>query len=162
MRNTIVRQGDDKRPASDTVEQHMQLPPWLAAIRDAMAGAIKPEDLASVMAAQVERAKKGDAKAAAFVMDQAHKLLQGEQRRPIKVTQTNNYYEGDVRPDVPAATEPNAPRTLKKLAGRVVAGLPIKHPSDRRVAEHLRVDSDDEERELRRRQAEAEEAEAAA
>ena len=158
MRDSIVRQGDDKKPASETVEQYMQMPPWLAAIRDAMAGAIKPEDLASVMAAQVEKAKKGDARAAAFVMDQAHKLLQAEQRRPITVTQTNNYYEGDVRPDVPATAEPNAPKTLKKLAGRVAAGLPIKHPSDRRIAEHLRVDNDDEEKELRRRQAEAEDA----
>ena len=105
------------------------------------------------MQAQVDKAKQGDIKAAAFVMGQAHKMLAAEQKR-VTIIQ-NNYY-GEDRPDIPAAAEPGSPAALGKLASRVAAGLPVKNGSDRRAHEHLRVDDDEAEKELRRRQAEAE------
>ena len=152
MRN---EQSTDKRAEavrpSATVEQVMALPPWLAAMRSAMAEAVTPEDLKAVIVTQVRKAKEGDTKAAKFVTDQAHQLLQAEQRRPITITQTNHYH-GGVQLDAPAAAEPADPRSLELAAGRVAAGLPPRLPGDRREREDLRADDDEAEKEVRRRQ----------
>jgi hypothetical protein len=49
----------------------MQLPDWMVRIRQAVTGAIKADDLEAILAKQVELAKQGDRKAAAFVLQQA-------------------------------------------------------------------------------------------
>src|SRR4051794_26554334 len=70
----------------------MKLPPWLQSLKDAMAGSIQADDLKEIMSAQVQKAREGNMQAANFVLNQAHKMLQGEQKR-VTVIQ-NNYYDG--------------------------------------------------------------------
>jgi len=134
----------------------MELPPWMGALREAMSGAIAPDDVKEVMAAQVRKAREGDRKAADFVMNQAHKLMasQAKLQRPVTIVQ-NNYY------DVPADERPGAPiqpgddggegdrKDLRKLRNRARALLPVTGvPGDARV----RAVGDEEEKELRRRE----------
>jgi hypothetical protein len=140
------------------VEQLQEPPPWLKAMREAMTGSIGAEDVKEVMKKQVEKAKGGDMKAASFVMNQAHKLMdmQAKSRRPVTIVQ-NNYY------DTPAEAGPVAPiepgdahgKDLLKMRSRARAGKPLTGlPGDRRA----QPISDEEEKELRRRE-EAEDAE---
>lgn len=82
-------------------------PDWLKAMRAAIAGAISGESLKDVMDAQMKKAKGGDLRAAKFVFDQAHKLVESESQRPVEITQNNYYVDGasadaeSVRPHVP-------------------------------------------------------------
>ncbi|MDB5297794.1 MAG: hypothetical protein JWO31_3777 [Phycisphaerales bacterium] len=133
----------------------MKPPPWLQSLRDAMSGSIKGDDLQSIMQAQVDKAKEGDMRAASFVFNQAHKLMaaQAQQAPPVTIVQ-NNYYDAP-RPDAPIEPADDPADLERKRRSRVRAGLPLTTEADRRV----RPVSDDEERELRRRQ-QAEEDEA--
>src|SRR4051794_33894175 len=81
----------EESPSPAAAAQVMELPPWLKTLRDAMGNSMKGEDLTQIMGAQLEKAKAGDVGAAKFVFDQAHKLIQSEQRR-VTITQ-NNYYD---------------------------------------------------------------------
>jgi hypothetical protein len=135
----------------------MKPPPWLAALREAMAGAIKADDLTAVMSKQVEKAKGGDTRAAAFVMDQAHKLMNAAAKQVPSTIVQNNYYDSP-RPDAPIDPDDAKSGTLeRKLRARARAGAPITgRPDDHRV----RPVSDEEEKALRRRQQAAEDEEA--
>ncbi len=140
-----------------TAAELMKPPPWLSALRDALAGSIQPDDIKEVMAAQVKKAKEGDKNAAAFVMNQAHKLMTTQAMQPPVTIIQNNYYDDSQRPDAPI--EPGDElegADIRKLRNRARAGVPVTgHPNDRRV----RPVTDEEEKELRRRQ-QAEETEA--
>jgi len=131
-------------------EQMMTLPPWLVALRESMVGAIKAEDLSAIMQAQVDKAKTGDVKAAAFVLDQAHRLLKSEQKR-VTIVQ-NNYYDTPAsRPDTATPAPNGTPARIEKMAARASAHLPLQDARD-----GPQPISDDEEKELHRRQDEQE------
>jgi len=155
--NGLARLGTDA--GIETAKQVMQLPPWLQTLRDAMGGAIKGEDLQAVMGKQVEAAKEGDIKAARFVFDQAHKMLQANTQAlpPVTIVQ-NNYYDTPAaeRPDAPVVPEDPKEARIRKLRNRVRAGSPLSKDDDRTV----RPVSDEEEKELRRREQEREDDEA--
>lgn len=130
----------------------MELPPWLKAMRDAMGESISGEDLKEVMAAQVKAAKGGNIAAANFVMNQAHRLIESERKR-VNIIQ-NNFFDTppEKRPDTPI--EPDDGNAIDKLAARAAAHQPLTgRPDDRRC----RPISDEEEKALRRREAENEE-----
>jgi hypothetical protein len=132
----------------------MKPPPWLEALRSAMSDSIKADDVAAVMKKQVEMAKDGDLRAASFVMNQAHKLMTTQAKQQPAVTIVQNNYFDSPRPDEPI--EPGDDKNgnvERKLRARARAGEPITgRPEDRRV----RAISDEEEKELRRRQQERE------
>jgi hypothetical protein len=133
------------------VKELVQLPPWLVALRDAMGSSIAGDDLKLIMKAQIDKAKEGDIKAANFVMSQAHKMLQAEQKK-VTIVQ-NNYYDG-ADPDATIDPDDDQRRQLKKLTGRARAHQPLTgRAGDARV----RPVSDEEEKELRRQQQAAEE-----
>lgn len=135
-----------------TTGELMKPPPWLQALRDAMADSIKADDITAVMAKQVEKAKEGDMKAAAFVMNQANKLMTTQAKQPPVTIVQNNYYDSP-RPDEPIDPKDDKEGSIRKLRARARAGEPITgRPDDRRV----QPVSDDEEKELRRRQQEQE------
>lgn len=127
----------------------MEPPQWLKSLREAMGGAIQGDDLKAIMAKQVEKAKEGDRSAADFVFGQAHKLLQSEQKRMTMVQ--NNYYDTPAakRPDAPIEPDDDRETDIQKLRARAAARVPITgRESDRRV----RPVSDEEEKEIRRRE----------
>lgn len=69
------------------------LPDWMMSIRNAITGAIGADDLSEILKVQIEKAKKGDEKAARFVLDQAKAFAD---LRGVSITQNNNYYnDGD-------------------------------------------------------------------
>ncbi len=142
---------------SEEAGELMKPPPWLQAMRDAMTDAVQANDLKEIMAVQVKKAKEGDPRAFALVMNHAHKMLQSEQKR-VTIVQ-NNYYDtpADVRPEVPIAPGDSNGKDVLKMRARARAGVPITgHAGDQRV----RPVSDEEEKELRRRQQALEEDEA--
>lgn len=149
-------------PDLPAVQELQEPPPWLKALRDAMAGSITGEDVKEVMAAQVQKAKDGDMKAAAFVMGQAHKLMQADAKRPPVTIVQNNYYDtpADERPDVPLEPgDDDRGKDLRKLRSRARAGVPVTGRADDR---RVRPVSDEEEKELRRLEQEREDELAAA
>ena len=138
-----------KRPVSppqqQSIEDLMEPPAWLKSLRDAMTSSIDAADLKAVMAKQVEKAKEGDTKAASFVMDQAHRMLQSEAKRAVTITQ-NNYYDTP-RPDEPVRPGDGKDAELKKFTARARAGLPITgNGKDRR----FQPVTDEEEKSLHR------------
>lgn len=134
------------------VDQLQELPPWMKALREAMTGSITGDDITQVMKAQVDKAKEGDLRAASFVMNQAHKLMATQsQQCPATIVQ-NNYYDtpADERPDAPLQPGDEGGKDLRKMRARARAGMPLTgQPGDRRV----QPVSDEEEKELRRREA---------
>jgi hypothetical protein len=136
--------------------QLAQLPPWLEQMRSAMASAIQPDALKNILQKQVDKALAGDTRAAGFVVEQAHKLIGGEQRRPIAITQ-NNFYGDATDPAQPTTKVPGTPDKVDLMRRRHAAGLPLTSAADRdpRV-----IDDDEEEKRLRREQ-ELDESEAA-
>ncbi len=126
--------------------------PWLQSLRDAMGSSIKGEDLTAIMQAQVEKAKGGDMKAASFVMNQAHKLMGAEMKRPVSIVQNNhNYYDTPIDAHAEAPLQPDDERSkaLAKLRSRARQGIPLTgHPGDQR----MQPVSDEEEKEMRRKQ----------
>src|SRR5690242_10826261 len=125
----------------------MEPPAWLKSLRDAMASSINADDLKAVMSKQVEKAKTGDTKAAAFVMDQANKMLQTDAKRSVSITQ-NNYYDSP-RPDEPITPTDDDRTREAKLRTRARSGIPLSGlPDDRR----FKPVTDEEEKELRRRE----------
>lgn len=131
----------------EDVNSFMKLPPWLQSLRDAMSGAIQADDLTEIMKAQIVKAKKGDAKAAAFVMNQASRLIESEQKK-VTVIQ-NNYYNTpeEQKAETPAKSLPGSKDRLRKMEARAAAGMPLVDPRDRPPSV-----SDEEEKALRRRQ----------
>lgn len=131
----------------------MQLPPWMVALRDAMTGAVSPEVVGRVMAAQVKKAEDGDVKSASFVMNQVHKMMESQAKLQKSVTIVqNNYYDTpkDERPDAPIRPGDDANGAdLRKLRNRVRAGVPLTGGKD---DARVRPVSDEEEKAIRRRE----------
>jgi hypothetical protein len=121
-----------------------------------MSAAIRPDDLSDILRKQVEKAKAGDVKSAAFVIDQANKMLQGEQRRPVTITQ-NNFYGDAEPPTTPTKAEPGTSGKIARMARRRATGQPLMNAEDA-----LRINDDEEEKAMRRREQEEEEAREAA
>jgi hypothetical protein len=63
------------------------LPPWMADLRQAIAESVTSEDMRAMIKAQVDKAKKGDARACQFVLNY---MLGGT--KPVQLIQ-NNFYE---------------------------------------------------------------------
>ena len=127
---------------TQSLNELMQQPPWLQALRKAMGESIKADDISAIMQAQVNKAKEGDARAAKFVLDQAHKMMASDASRPVSIVQ-NNFYDGE-RPDTSTAADPTSAERLRKMRARHAAGMPLTNPLDgpKRL-------TDEEERELR-------------
>jgi hypothetical protein len=108
--------------------QSVELPPWMQAIRDGMAGAIKADDLKAIMQKQVEKALDGDVPAAKFVFDQAHKLSSTQGMTVIQ----NNYYGDDSgpRPDKPTRAIPGSDEKAETMRRRLEAGEPLTRADD--------------------------------
>ena len=79
------------------------LPAWLQVTRDAVAAEIKDEDMKAIVRAFVEKAKKGDEKAAKFVIE----YLMGAKHTPQQLTIENHYHGVD--PDAPRAVTDQTP-----------------------------------------------------
>jgi hypothetical protein len=140
---------EEEPAAAAAATELMQPPPWLKALRESMAGAIEPSDLKEIMQAQVDKAKQGDERAAKFVFNQAHRMMQAEQQKRLTVIQ-NNYYDtpAEQRPDTPAEMAAGSDAKIRKMRNRLRDGRPLTDPRDRDTREV----SDEEEKELRRRQ----------
>ena len=140
-----------KRPLatqeSQAIEDLMEPPAWLKSLREAMTSSLDASDLKAVMSKQVEKAKDGDTRAAAFVMDQAHRMLQSESKRAVSIVQ-NNYYDTP-RPDKEIAPGDGKEIELKKMASRARAGVPVTGNGRDRRFDPV---SDEEEKAMRREQ----------
>jgi hypothetical protein len=77
-------------------------------------------------------------------MDQAHKMLQAEQKK-VTIIQ-NNYYDtpSSEQPDNPAESEPGSEERIRQMRNRASARLPLHGNGDR----NPRVVSDKEEKEM--------------
>jgi len=99
------------------------LPDWLVGIRQAVAGAIKSEDLRAIFDKQVELAKGGDRRAAKFVLDQARAF---SEIKGLTLVQ-NIFQDGEARREV-NGTSRALPGTRDKIATmrkRASAGRPL-------------------------------------
>ncbi len=132
----------------------MKPPEWLTKLREAVSGSLPADEVKAVMQKQVERAKEGDVRSAAFVMNQVHKLMDSQAKSAPQMTlQQNNYYDAP-RPDKPITPQDSPDEDLRVKRARARAGQPLAQERDRRT----RPVSDEEEKELiRRRQAEDDE-----
>lgn len=111
-----------------------------------MSSSVTPSDLTEIMSVQIDKAKEGNTRAAAFVLKQVEKMTAAA-RQPITITQ-NNFYDGpEKRPDTPASERPGEPATLEKMRRRAQARMPLRNTDD-----GPRPMSDEEEKEFRRRQ----------
>lgn len=108
----------------------MELPAWLTSIREAVTGAISADDLAAIMATQIQKARAGDEKAAKFVLDQACKF---SQMPGLTIVQNNNYYSDQShveQPEKPAQARPGHHKKVDLMRRRMEAGLPLTRPDD--------------------------------
>ncbi len=133
-------------PTASQAEELLPQPQWLAALKSAMPSG---EDLKKIMETQVAKARDGNRAAAKFVFDQVHKMQQSERKQPVTIVQ-NNFYGDD--PANPVSAEPKTPKKIESMAQRAAARLPLTQPADA-LKGNPRPVSDEEEKEIRRREA---------
>jgi hypothetical protein len=102
----------------------MSLPPWMAAMRDAVAASISAEDIQEIIKAQVKRAKAGDQQAIKFVFTQ----LAGGDLKGCTFIQNN--YDDAERPDPKTKAIPGTARKVEIMRRRHEAGLPLNVDGD--------------------------------
>jgi hypothetical protein len=99
------------------------LPPWMALMRQAAMKCIRPGDIEAMIQAQVDKAKKGDERAAKFVFDQ---VLGGATLKGATFIQ-NVYPEA---PEKPAHDPPGSNGKIRKMQQRVAAGRSVFNSDD--------------------------------
>jgi hypothetical protein len=103
------------------------LPDWMVKVREAVTGAIKSEDLQAIFAKQVELAKSGDRKAAAFVLDQARLF---SEVKGITLNQTVNHFHGGDSPQAKTSAVPGTDRKIERMRARAAMGEPLTRGDD--------------------------------
>jgi len=114
------------RESKIMVQEQIELPPWMQAMRDALAGTITQEELTAVMKAQIEKAKEGNTRAAKFVFDQVRLNTAPEHTTLIQ----NNYHDGAKPPKKPTPALPGSEEKIEIMRRRLEAGVPLTHRMD--------------------------------
>lgn len=120
-----------KQPNVITTQQG-QFPPWMQALRHAVDQNVTADDLDGIVKAFVEKAKKGDEKAARFVID----YLMGGKLAPQQVT-INNHFQTD--PDrKPSPVSDAIPCREQPLKERIYVYLEAAGPTKaKKIAQEL-------------------------
>ena len=100
------------------------LPPWLVAVRKIAADVVKESDIREIITKQLELAKKGDQRAARFVLD----YLNGGNLRGITLVQ--NFFGDEGDPRSKTQERPGTAKKIKVMQRRVASGMPANNEDD--------------------------------
>ncbi len=107
------------------------VPAWMQKMRQAAVDKISEDDIAEIVKAHVERAKKGDLSSTRFIFEQ---VLGGAAFKGATITQnvTEHHYHEHAAEETPVepGSKADRARRVRKMAERNAQGLPLRDPAD--------------------------------